>query len=118
MKKSRFSEEQIAFASRQVGGGASVREVCRKMRVTGILNGVRLGFSRPGKPTDNGLIKVFNGWLRAECLNENWFLSLIDAKEKVESLRRHYNADRPLSALGSLAPEEFDASSGQARMAG
>jgi len=47
------------------------------------LNTVRLDFSRPRKPTDNVLIEAFNGKLRAECLNENWFLSLDDAKEKV-----------------------------------
>lgn len=82
------------------------------------LNGVRLDFSRPGKPTDNGLIEAFNGRLRAECLNENWFLSLDDAEQKVEAWRRHYNEDRPHSALGSLAPEEFAASSGQASLAG
>lgn len=82
------------------------------------LSGVRLDFSRPGRPTDNGLIEAFNGRLRAECLNENWFLSLVDAKEKIESWRRHYNTERPHSALGSLAPEEFAASSGQASLAG
>ena len=82
------------------------------------LHNVRLDFSRPGKPTDNGLIEAFNGRLRAECLNESWFLSLDDAKEKVENWCRHYNEDRPHSALGSLAPREFAASSGQARLAG
>ena len=86
------------------------------------LHGVRLDFSRPGKPTAHfqvgGLIEAFNGRLRAECLNENWFLSLDDAKEKIEDWRRHYNDDRPHSALGSLAPREFAASSGQARLAG
>ena len=82
------------------------------------LSGVRLDFSRPGKPTDNGLIEAFNGRLRAECLNENWFLSLSDAKQKVAAWRLHYNTDRPHSALGSLAPEEFAASSGQASLAG
>ena len=82
------------------------------------LSGVRLDFSRPGKPTDNGLIEAFNGRLRAECLNENWFLSLADAKEKVAAWRLHYNTERPHSALGSLAPEEFAASSGQASLAG
>ena len=82
------------------------------------LSGVRLDFSRPGKPTDNGLIEAFNGRLRAECLNENWFLSLADANEKVAAWRLHYNTERPHSALGSLAPKEFAASSGQASLAG
>lgn len=67
------------------------------------LNGVKLEFSRRGKPTDNGLIEAFNGRLRAECLNENWFLSLDDAKSKVEASRKHYNTERPHSALGYLA---------------
>ena len=49
------------------------------------LNGVELDFSRPGKPTDNAFIESFNGRFRQECLNENWFLSLDDAEEKVES---------------------------------
>ena len=82
------------------------------------LRHVKLEFSRRGKPTDNGLIEAFNGRLRAECLNANWFLSLDDAREKVESWRRHYNHDRPHSALGNLAPKEFAASSGQASLAG
>ncbi len=82
------------------------------------LRKVRLNFSRPGKPSYNGIIEAFNGRVRAECLNENWFLSLEDAKEKVESWRCHYNMDRTHSALGNLAPEEFAASSGQASLAG
>jgi putative transposase len=82
------------------------------------LNGVCLEFSRRGKPTDNGLIEAFNGRLRAECLNENWFLSLNDACEKVESWRRHYNGDRPHSALGNLAPREFAASTSQVGLTG
>jgi len=81
------------------------------------LHGVRLDFSRLGKPTDDGLIEEFNGRLRAECLNEHWFLSLEDAPEKIECRRRHCNEDRPHSALGNLAPREF-ASSGQACLAG
>ena len=71
------------------------------------LNGVALDFSRPGKPTDNAFIESFNGRFRQECLNENWFLSLEDAEDKVESWRRHYNGERPHSALGNLAPREF-----------
>jgi len=71
------------------------------------LNGVELDFIRPGKPTDNGLIEAFNGRLREECLNENWFLSLEDAYEKVEAWRQQYNRERPHGALGNLAPLEY-----------
>lgn len=39
-------------------------------------NGVQIGFSRPGKPTDNTYIESFNGRLREECLNTHWFESL------------------------------------------
>ena len=71
------------------------------------LNGVALDFSRPGKPTDNAFIEAFNGRLREECLNENWFLSLEDARAKVEAWREEYNRHRPHGALGNLSPEEF-----------
>ena len=68
---------------------------------------MELDFGRPGKPTDNASIEAFNGRFRQECLNENWFLSLEDAEEKVESWRRYYNGERPHSALGNLSPPEF-----------
>jgi len=48
---------------------------------------VELVFSRPGKPTDNPYIESFNGSFRDECLNTHWFLSLEDAKEKIEIWR-------------------------------
>ncbi len=71
------------------------------------LNGVELDFSRPGKPTDNAFIEAFNGCLREECLNENWFISLQDARDKVNAWREEYKKRRPHSALGNLSPEEF-----------
>ena len=71
------------------------------------LNGVEIDFSRPGKPTDNGHIEAFNGRLRAECLNASWFLSLADAKDRIEEWRRHYNEERPHSALGNLTPRAY-----------
>ena len=70
------------------------------------LNRVELDFSRPGKPTYNAFIESFNDRFRQECLNENWFLSLADAEEKVERWRNHYNGERPHSALGNLSPRE------------
>ena len=71
------------------------------------LNGVELDFIRPGKPTDNALIEAFNGRFREECLNESWFLSLEDAREKVEEWRQHYNRERPHGSLGNMTPVEF-----------
>ena len=71
------------------------------------LNGVELDFSWPGKPTDNAMIETFNARLRAECLNESWFLSLEDAREKIEGWRWHYNGERPHGALGNLTPKTF-----------
>lgn len=65
---------------------------------------VTLDFSRPGKPTDNGFIEAFNSKFRSECLNAHWFMSLADANEKLEGWRRHYNDDRPHSAIGYNVP--------------
>ena len=70
-------------------------------------NGVKLDFSRLGKPTDNAFIESFNGRVRQECLNQNWFLSLADARHKVEKWRQEYNNERPHSALGQMAPAQF-----------
>jgi putative transposase len=47
-------------------------------------HGIILDFSRPGKPQDNALVESFNGSFRDECLNVNWFLSLEDARKKIE----------------------------------
>jgi putative transposase len=68
---------------------------------------VILDYSRPGKPTDNALAESFNGSLRDECLNTNWFLSLDDAREKIESWRQDYNDWRPHSSLDNLTPRQY-----------
>ena len=54
-----------------------------------------LDFSRPGKPTDNSYIESLNGKFRAECLNAHWFMSLDDARIKMEDWQRDYNEFRP-----------------------
>lgn len=69
--------------------------------------GVALDFIRPGKPTENGFIEAFNGKLRDECLNANQFLSIEDARSKIEAWRIDYNLLRPHSSLGHLTPREF-----------
>ena len=70
-------------------------------------NGVKIDFSRPGKPTDNGHIESFNGTFRDECLNTHWFPTLGDAREIIAAWRREYNESRPHRALGEKTPYEF-----------
>ena len=69
--------------------------------------GVKLNFIRPGKPIENAYAESFIGRLRDECLNENWFISLKDARDIIESWRIDYNEGRPHSSLGGLTPREY-----------
>jgi putative transposase len=69
--------------------------------------GVKLVFNRPGKPVDNTYIESFNGRLRDECLNINWFMTLDHAREVIRLWQKDYNSIRPHSSLGKLTPEEF-----------
>jgi hypothetical protein len=48
--------------------------------------GIALDFIRPGKPVENGHIESFNGKLRDECLNAHQFLSIDDARRKIEGV--------------------------------
>lgn len=68
---------------------------------------VALHFITPGKPVENAFCESFHGRLRDECLNEQWFLSLADARQIVETWRQDYNHTRPHSALGYQTPVEF-----------
>lgn len=70
-------------------------------------HGIKLDFIDPGKPVQNALVESFNGRFRDECLNENWFTSLDDARTKIESWRWDYNWVRPHGSLGQETPVEF-----------
>ena len=79
---------------------SAVQSWCRNHAVTQV-------FSRPGKPTDNCFIESFNRTFRDECLNENYFTSLSEAKEIIESWRIDYNENRPQKGLKELTPSQF-----------
>ena len=64
-------------------------------------------FTDPGHPTQNGYIESFNGKLRDECLNQNLFKNLYEAKEIIEDWRNEYNHLRPHSSLNNLTPSEY-----------
>lgn len=70
-------------------------------------NGVKIHFIQPGKPVQNAYIESFNGRLRDECLNQNYFMNLNDARLRIEVWRRDYNEHRPHSSLGNRTPNEF-----------
>lgn len=69
--------------------------------------GIALLHIQPGKPMQNGYVESFNGRLRDECLNANWFGNLADARKKIEDWRNEYNGERPHSSLGYRTPAEF-----------
>lgn len=75
--------------------------------------GVRLHFIQPGRPVQNAFIESFNGRLRDECLNQNFFATLEDARLKIEVWRRDYNEDRPHTALGDMTPRQFAEAHGE-----
>jgi putative transposase len=70
-------------------------------------HGVKLQFIQPGKPVQNCFIESFNGRFRDECLNENWFVSLGEARRIVAAWKEHYNVVREHGSLGGLTPSEF-----------
>jgi putative transposase len=68
---------------------------------------IQLIHIQPGRPMQNGHIESFNGRLRDECLNANWFQNLADARNKIAAWREEYNGERPHSSLGYRTPKEF-----------
>jgi putative transposase len=70
--------------------------------------GIEIEYIQPGKPIQNAYVESFNGRLRDECLNEEIFRDLEDAKKKIEKWRRQYNEKRPHSSLGMKTPVEFE----------
>jgi len=70
-------------------------------------NAVKIDFSRPGKPPDNAFVESFNGTFRAECLEMNWFQSLQEVRQIIESWRQEYYESRPHRALADKTPAEF-----------
>ena len=67
--------------------------------------GVGWHYIAPGKPQQNGFVESFNGRFRDECLNEEVFSSLAEARFVIERWRHDYNEVRPHSAHGGLTPE-------------
>jgi Integrase core domain len=57
----------------------------------------------------NGHVESFNGRLRGECLNANWFRNLEDGRNKISAWLNEYNSERSHSSPGYRTPDEFAA---------
>lgn len=66
-------------------------------------------FIPPGQPWKNGFIESFHDKFRDECLEREWFQSLLEAKVVIEAWRLHYNTQRPHSSLAYQTPAAFAA---------
>jgi len=103
----RVAEERGLPEAIQVDNGPEF--ISRVVDQWAYAKGVALHFIEPGKPVQNAFIESFNGKFRDECLNQNWFTSLGDARRIIEAWRMDYNTVRPHSSLGYLTPEEYAA---------
>ena len=61
-------------------------------------NAIGPAFIAPGSPWQNGVVESFNGKLRDELLNREWFRTRAEAKVLIERWRQFYNERRPHSA--------------------
>jgi putative transposase len=68
---------------------------------------VQLHYIAPGKPTQNAFVESFNGKFRDECLNDNVFISIAEARGIIERWRVDYNECRSHRSLGQMTPSAF-----------
>jgi len=71
--------------------------------------GVQTHYIDPGSPWQNAYGESFNDKFRDECLNQEWFHSLAEARVIIQRWRRYYNEERPHSSLDYQTPAEFHA---------
>jgi putative transposase len=82
---------------------------CRAFMTWTQKHGIKHILIEPGSPTQNAYIESFNGTFRDECLDENWFESLEQARQIIAAWRTLYNETRPHSSCGRIPPARFAA---------
>ncbi|GIT93234.1 hypothetical protein JANAI62_37220 [Jannaschia pagri] len=80
------------------------------------VNGAAQIWDMSSKPTDTGLMSrlTSNAKLHAECLNAHWFMSLADARDKLDVWRKDHNEVQPHSAIGYKVPADIHNPDGSA----
>lgn len=111
--KARTVTEVLARIVAERGAPAYLRSdngselTARYVRTWLAVRGVSTLYIEPGAPWQNAYSESFNGRLRDECLNMEWFRNLNEAQVVVESWRRYHNEERPHSSLQYRTPVEF-----------
>ena len=82
---------------------------CRAFMTWAQKHGIQHILIELGSPTQNAYIESFNGTFRDECLDENWFESLKQARLAISTWRLDYNETRPHSSCGRVPPAAFSA---------
>ena len=78
----------------------------RKLKKWLLDHGIKIMYIEPGSPWENPYVESFNGKLRDECLNREWFLSLPEVCVTLSDHRKWYNTKRPHTSLGYRTPAE------------
>ena len=69
-----------------------------------------------GQADRERVVESFNGKFRDECLNEHWFVNMVDAQAAIEAWRLDYNTVRPHSSLHDRTPDQFARLEGARRL--
>ncbi len=69
--------------------------------------GIKTLYIEPGSPWQNPYVESFHNRLRDECLNQEWFVSLAEARVVIENWRNQYNRIHPHRYLGFVSPNKF-----------
>ncbi len=86
--------------------------IAEELRTWAASQGIRIAYTDPGSPWQNGIVESFNGKLRDECLNGEVFWSRTEAQVVLDRWRDEYNRERPHRSLGMRTPAEVAAAHG------
>lgn len=78
--------------------------IARALRIWAMMEGGEIATIQPGKPWQNGSVESFHGTFRRECLDQELFSNLREAKIVIEQYRWEYNTQRPHSSLNYETP--------------
>ncbi len=70
--------------------------------------GITVSMSRKGDCWDNAPMESVNGTVKVECVHGEHFATRAQAREAIVEYIGYYNTERRHSALGNIAPAEFE----------